>query len=143
MASAFCASLLSVLGASAPSSRNLCQKNDAESLQLYARSTSGKTFLGVDHQRTLPLAPGPPGVNFPSSDVFSPGTGVPDVAAWEPESPLIESSDDEHAESSDATTRNRTTLSANRFFTRRTYLGRCLMQAAVSDRFGSGERQQN
>src|SRR5882762_9495297 len=113
MASAFCASLLSVLGASAPASRNLCQKNDAESLQFYARSTSG--------------------VNFPSSDVLSPGTGVPDVAAWEPESPPIESSDDAHAESSDATTRNRTTLSAKRFFTRRTYLGRCLMQAAVSD----------
>jgi hypothetical protein len=98
----------------------------------------GKTFLGVDYQRTLPLAPGPPGVNFPSSDVFSPGTGVPDVAAWEPKSPLIESSDDAHAESSDATTRNRTTLSAKCFFTRRTYLGGCLMQAAASDRFGSG-----
>src|ERR1700741_2592746 len=137
MASAFGALLLSVLGASAPSSRNLCQK-DAESLWLYARSTSGKTFLSVDHQCTLPLAPGPPGVNFPSSDVLSPGTGVPDVAAWEPESLLIESSDDAHAESSDATIRNKTTLSARRFFTQQTYLGRCLMQAAVSDRFGSG-----
>ena len=142
MASAFCALWLSVLRASAPSSRNLCPRNDAESLWLDARSTSGKTFLGVDHQRTLPLAPGPPGVNFPSSDVFSPGTGVPEEADWETESPLIESSD-AHAESSDATSKNRTTRSAKRSFTRRTYLYRCLMQAAVSDRFCGEERQQN
>ena len=70
-----------------------------------------------NHQRTLPLAPGPPGVNLPSSDIFSPGTGVPDVAGEEAESPLIESSDVAQAESSDATTRNRTAHSVKRSFT--------------------------
>jgi hypothetical protein len=72
---------------------------------------------GVDYQCTLPLAPGPPGVNFPSSEIFSPGTGVPDAADVETESPPIESSDDAQAESSDATDKNRTARSANRSLT--------------------------
>jgi hypothetical protein len=72
---------------------------------------------GVYYQCTLPLAPGPPGVNFPSSDIFSPGTGVPDVADWETESPPIVSSDDAQAASSDAIARSRTARSAKRSLT--------------------------
>jgi hypothetical protein len=66
---------------------------------------------------------------------------VPDVADGEVES-LIASSDTQ-AESSDATTKNRTARSAKRLLTRRTYLYRCLMQAAVSDRFCSDEHWQD
>ena len=63
-----------------------------------------------------------------------------EVAAWEPESLLIESPEVAQAERSDATTRTRTALSdAKRCFTRRTYLWRCLMQGAVSGRFCSEE----
>jgi hypothetical protein len=67
----------------------------------------------VDYQCTLPLAPGPPGVNFPSSDIFSPGTGVPDAADSETGSPLIASSDAQ-AESSDAITKSTTAHNAKR-----------------------------
>jgi hypothetical protein len=91
-----------------------------KTFRLYARSTPAKTFFAVDYQWTLPLAPGPPGVNFPSSDILSPGTGVPDVADWETESSLIESSDVAQAESTDATAKNRTVRSAKRSFTPRT-----------------------
>src|SRR5262249_39637831 len=91
---------------------------------------------------TLPLAPGPPGVNFPSSDIFSPGTAEPDVADGEVESSLIASSEAQ-AESSDATTKNRTARSAKRSLTRRTYLYRYLMQPAVSHRFCSDEHRQD
>ena len=70
----------------------------------------------VFYQCTVPLAPGPPGVNFPSSDVFSPGTGVPDAADSVVESLLIESCD-AHAESSNAMTRTRTPYTVNRSLT--------------------------
>jgi hypothetical protein len=60
------------------------------------------------YQCTVPLAPGPPGVNFPSSDTFSPGTAAPDVAVGEAESLLDESSDEAHAESIDPITKRRT-----------------------------------
>ena len=55
-------------------------------------------------------------VNFPSSDIFSPGTAVPDVADGELESPLI-ASWDAQAASSDATTKNRTARSAKHLLT--------------------------
>jgi hypothetical protein len=144
-ASAFCAaSPLSVLSAAARSSRNLRQ---VTAPKLFGSRFSAATKPShdvphhTDYQCTVPLAPGPPGVNFPSSDVFSPGTGVPDVADWETESPLAASSDDAQAESSNATTTNRTARSAKRSFTGRTYLCGCLMQAAVSGRFRSEERR--
>src|SRR6266513_2992970 len=81
-----------------------------------------------------------------SSDVcssdLSPGTGVPDAADSETELLLVESWDVAQAESSEVTTRsNRTARSAERFFTQRTYLCRCLMQAAVSGRFCGEERR--
>src|SRR5262249_18595201 len=98
---------------------------------------------GVYYQCTVPLAPGAPGVKLPSSDFFSPGTGVPDVADGETEAPLIPSSDDAQAESSNAMTNNKTGSTAQRSFTRRTDLCKGLMQAAVSGRFCSEERRQD
>jgi len=122
-ASAFCASSpLSFLSALVGSSRNLCRGRTPKGFRGHVHSTATKppsleARHGVHYQCTVPLAPGLPGVNFPSSDIFSPGTGVPDVADWETESPLIESSDDAQAGSSDATTRNRSARSAKRSFT--------------------------
>ncbi len=155
-ASASCTSLpLSVLSALARSSRNLCRgiipkafrRTAAKRRANFARNcerAAQRSAATVGYQCTVPLAPGPPGLNFPSSDTLSPGTGVPAAAPGESESPpLNESSEDAHADSSDAITRNRTALSATRFFTRRTYPRRYLMQAAGSHRFSSEERQQD
>jgi hypothetical protein len=95
--------------------------NDPESLSASSsfdgcQSSVPGCISGVDYQCTLPLAPGPPGVNAPSSDIFSPGTGVPDVLDMEVEPSLIASSDAQ-AESSDATARNRIAHSAKRLLT--------------------------
>jgi hypothetical protein len=131
---------LSVLRALARSSGNLCRRTNSEPLGVMFHSMTAKPDLRVNYQCTDPLAPGPPGVNFPSSDIFSPGTGSPEVADGVLESP-IESPDEAQAASSDASTRNRTARSAKRSFTRRTYLCRCLMQAAVSGRFCGEKRR--
>jgi hypothetical protein len=98
---------------------------------------------GRSYQCTVPLAPGPPGVNFPSSDTFSPGTVVSDVAVGELESLLIESPDDAQADSSEPITRNRTARSAMRSFTAERYVRTYLMQAAVSGRFCGEARHGN
>jgi hypothetical protein len=87
------------------------------------------------YQCTLPLAPGAPGVNFPSSDTFSPGTVVADVAVGELESLLIESPDDAQPDTSEPISRSRTVRDAMRSFTAERYVRTNLMQAAASDRF--------
>src|SRR5205807_9145416 len=122
LASAFLASTLSVLRCPPRSSRictvdgSLCGARRRFYSQAPTAPPRDRRLKVKNHQCTLPLAPGPPGVNLPSSDVFSPGTGVPDVADEEAESPLIESSDVAQAESSDATTKNITAHSAKRSF---------------------------
>ena len=144
----YTSSPVSVLSASARSSRNRCRQRARMFLDHSFRRPRGHSSQdichGVDYyQCTVPLAPGPPGVNFPSSDSFSPGTAASDVAVGEFESPLIDSWEDAHADRSDPINRNRTARNATRSFTRRTYVCICLMQAAVSDRFCSEEHRKN
>jgi hypothetical protein len=70
--------------------------------------------MALTHQCTLALDPGAPGVTRPSSDIFSPGTVALD---WEVDSPVVASSDDAQAESSDAVTKTNTVRVAKRFLT--------------------------
>jgi len=70
-----------------------------------------------NHQRTLPLDPGPPGANLPSSGTLSPGTGVPDAADWESDSLLSESSDHAQEESSNASTKSKVAHTPKRSLT--------------------------
>lgn len=123
--SALCkSSPLSVSSAPLRSSRNLSQGMTPREAfhHVFTTARNGPSPVDgpgdVSYQCTLPLAPGPPGVNFPSSDIFSPGTGVPDAADSLIESPppLVESSD-AHAESSHAITSSRTPYTVKRSLT--------------------------
>jgi hypothetical protein len=79
--------------------------------------TASQRSLLANHQRTLPLDPGLPGANLPSSGILSPGTGVPDAAGWELDSVLIESSYDAQEESNNAITKNKAAQTSKRSLT--------------------------
>ena len=70
--------------------------------------------MAPNHQCTLALDPPAPGVTSPSSDIFSPGTVALDL---EVDSPVVASSDDAQAESSNAITKTNTVRVAKRSLT--------------------------
>ena len=70
--------------------------------------------MAPNHQCTLALDPAAPGVTRPSSDIFSPGTVALDL---EVDSPVVASSDDAQAESSNAITKTNTVRVAKRSLT--------------------------
>ena len=96
--------------------------------------------MAPNHQCTLALDPPAPGVTSPSSDIFSPGTVALDL---EVDSPVVASSDDAQAESSNAIAKTNTVRVAKRSLTATNLTLDMFDATPVFDRFRGDECGQN